>query len=164
MQSDSSKLEMAESRHDSDRRRSTIGILPYSPSSESLHSSRDEDERSNRNQRTSAGMSSPLSINQRSGDYMNAQGTADPVGPNVYVVHSDGGGGNVHIQLPQSSARVVELPPNYVPPVGGASSGSQMEAAGRISLSSGEATSRAISPLGVGGVTSLRNEKSRPVE
>jgi hypothetical protein len=32
---------------------------------------------------------------------------------NVYVVHADGGDGNVHIQLPEAGARVIELPPNY---------------------------------------------------
>ncbi|WVQ83244.1 hypothetical protein IAT38_005383 [Cryptococcus sp. DSM 104549] len=34
---------------------------------------------------------------------------------NVYVVHSDGGAGDVHIQLPEShaDARVIELPPGY---------------------------------------------------
>lgn len=33
---------------------------------------------------------------------------------NVYVVHSDGGAaGDVHIQLPDGGARVIELPPNY---------------------------------------------------
>ncbi|WVQ98071.1 hypothetical protein IAU59_005193 [Kwoniella sp. CBS 9459] len=31
----------------------------------------------------------------------------------VYIVHSDGGGGDVHIQLPDDNSRVIELPPNY---------------------------------------------------
>ncbi|WWC59487.1 uncharacterized protein I303_102043 [Kwoniella dejecticola CBS 10117] len=34
---------------------------------------------------------------------------------NVYVVHSDGGNGDLHIQLPDSNSRVIELPPNYRP-------------------------------------------------
>jgi hypothetical protein len=34
-------------------------------------------------------------------------------GRNIYVVHSDGGSGDVHIQLPQGGGRVIELPPNY---------------------------------------------------
>ncbi|WVR04643.1 hypothetical protein IAU60_001654 [Kwoniella sp. DSM 27419] len=36
---------------------------------------------------------------------------------NVYVVHSDGGAGDVHIQLPDTHARVIELPPDYQPAV-----------------------------------------------
>ncbi|WWD21512.1 hypothetical protein CI109_105998 [Kwoniella shandongensis] len=34
---------------------------------------------------------------------------------NVYVVHSDGGSGDVHIQLPDPDTRVIELPPGYQP-------------------------------------------------
>ncbi|WWC86891.1 uncharacterized protein L201_001770 [Kwoniella dendrophila CBS 6074] len=34
---------------------------------------------------------------------------------NVYVVHADGGNGDLHIQLPDSNSRVIELPPNYRP-------------------------------------------------
>ncbi|WVW78438.1 hypothetical protein I302_100392 [Kwoniella bestiolae CBS 10118] len=33
----------------------------------------------------------------------------------VYVVHSDGGNGDLHIQLPDSNSRVIELPPGYRP-------------------------------------------------
>ncbi|WVO16553.1 hypothetical protein L204_104232 [Cryptococcus depauperatus] len=32
---------------------------------------------------------------------------------NVYIVHSDGGGGDVTIQLPDVNSRVIELPPGY---------------------------------------------------
>ncbi|OCF45879.1 hypothetical protein I317_00367 [Kwoniella heveanensis CBS 569] len=31
----------------------------------------------------------------------------------VYIVHSDGGGRDVHIQLPDDDSTVIELPPNY---------------------------------------------------
>jgi len=32
---------------------------------------------------------------------------------NVYVVHADGGGEDLHIQLPTPGARVIEMPPQY---------------------------------------------------
>ena len=32
---------------------------------------------------------------------------------NVYVVHADAGGDDLHIQLPNPGARVIEMPPDY---------------------------------------------------
>lgn len=50
------------------------------------------------------------------GDTPGASGSA-PAGAgtnqNVYVVHADAGGDDLHIQLPNPAARVIEMPPDY---------------------------------------------------
>jgi hypothetical protein len=85
---------------------------------------------------------------------------------NVYVVHADGGGEDLHIQLPTPGARVIEMPPQYrggegpspdsTPPAGGGkrprmglhlSSGSQNE----------EAAVPPVSPV----MSQVTSEKSR---
>ena len=42
-----------------------------------------------------------------------AIGSSGGTNQNVYVVHADAGGDDLHIQLPNPSARVIEMPPGY---------------------------------------------------
>ena len=87
---------------------------------------------------------------------------------NVYVVHADGGGEDLHIQLPTPGARVIEMPPQYRggdgpsssthPAVGGG--GGKRPRMG-LSLSSGsqneEAAVAPVSPV----MSQVTSEKSR---
>jgi len=90
---------------------------------------------------------------------------------NVYVVHADGGGEDLHIQLPTQGARVIEMPPQYrggdgppgsTPPAGTPGGGGKRPRMG-LSLSSGSqndetvAGGGAVSPV----MSQVTSEKSR---
>ncbi|KAK8847421.1 hypothetical protein IAR55_005279 [Kwoniella newhampshirensis] len=85
-------------------RRSTASITPVRMTNAASSASRPDSLNTSANRpsdRADDEPSSPSSLNRRS--------------RNVYVVHSDGGGADVHIQLPESGANVIELPPDYRP-------------------------------------------------
>jgi hypothetical protein len=88
---------------------------------------------------------------------------------NVYVVHADGGGEDLHIQLPTPGARVIEMPPQYrggdgpssTPPTGTPGGGGKRPRMG-LSLSSGSQNEEVAAQGPVSPVMSqVTSEKSR---
>jgi hypothetical protein len=90
---------------------------------------------------------------------------------NVYVVHADGGGEDLHIQLPTPGARVIEMPPQYrggdgpsssTPPAGGGGGGGKRPRMG-LSLSSGSQNEEAVAGGGAVSpvMSQVTSEKSR---
>jgi hypothetical protein len=109
-----------------------------------------------------------------------ATGTSGNQNQNVYVVHADGGGEDLHIQLPTPGARVIEMPPQYRggdgpgPGPGPASAGSTPGTPGGgggngkrprmgLSLSSGSQNeeTRALGPPVSPVMSQVTSEKSR---
>jgi hypothetical protein len=91
---------------------------------------------------------------------------------NVYVVHADGGGEDLHIQLPTPGARVIEMPPQYrggdgpsgsTPPTGGGGGGGGGGKRPRmgLSLSSGSQNEEAAVPPVSPVMSQVTSEKSR---
>lgn len=91
---------------------------------------------------------------------------------NVYVVHADGGGEDLHIQLPTPGARVIEMPPQYrggdgptgssgsTPGTPGGGGGGGKRPKMGLSLSSGsqpEGVNPPVSPV----MSQVTSEKSR---
>lgn len=54
----------------------------------------------------------PLNPNAQPGS-PGATSSSANASQNVYVVHADGGGEDLHIQLPNPRANVIEMPPEY---------------------------------------------------
>jgi len=102
-------------------------------------------------------------------------GTDSPPNPptsaanqNVYVVHADGGGEDLHIQLPTPGARVIEMPPQYrggdgpsgsTPPAAGGGGGKRPRMG--LSLSSGSQNEEAAVPPVSPVMSQITSEKSR---
>ena len=88
---------------------------------------------------------------------------------NVYVVHADGGGEDLHIQLPTPGARVIEMPPQYrggeapssSTPSAGAPGGGKRPRMG-LSLSSGSQNEEVVAGPPLSPVMSqVTSEESR---